>query len=125
VIALPSSICCASFIADDVSSDFRRYSLAHHDEFGFDSKRITNREPMILVFLRSNEQNPETYEVFGTYVSVYRRKNGGVEILTKEIRIFDSARDDHSVESLEMLTHLKHPLIVPLFGIIFQWIRQI
>jgi hypothetical protein len=35
-------------------------------------------------------------------MSLYRRKSDGVEIATKEIRIFDSDRGDHSVESLEI-----------------------
>jgi hypothetical protein len=137
-IALPSSICyipsdvfpdnCQiSFIRGDISSDLGRCSLNARDGFVFGSTRIINREAIIGVLAGydldlctfEREQNAETWELFGTSVSLYRRKSDGVEIAIKEFPNFDSDRDDGSLESLEILTHLKHPSIVPLFGIVF------
>jgi tRNA A-37 threonylcarbamoyl transferase component Bud32 len=127
VIALPSSICyipsdvfpddCQiSFIADDVSYDFWRCS-----------KIFINREAILRVLARydldlfafEREKNPDTCTRFGTSVSLYRSKTGGVEIAAKEIRHFDSIEDSRLLEFLEMLTHLTHPSIVPLFGFVF------
>jgi hypothetical protein len=119
--------CQISFLPGDVPSDLARYSLDRRDIFTFDSKTIINREAIIGVLAGydldlctfEGEHNPETCELIGTSVSVYRRKRDGVEIAMKEIPNFDSDRDDRSLECLEMLTHLKHPSIAPLFGIVF------
>jgi hypothetical protein len=138
VIALPSSICyipndafsddCQiSFIPGDVSYDLGQSSLNRCDGFTFDSKTIINRDAILRVLAGydldlcsfERDQNPETCELFGTSMSLYRRKSDGLEIAIKEIPNFDSHRDERSFESLEKLTHLKHPSIVSLFGIVF------
>jgi serine/threonine protein kinase len=52
-------------------------------------------------------------------VSLYRENGDGRGIVTREIPQLGSDRNDLLFECLEMLTHLKHPSIAPLFGIIF------
>jgi hypothetical protein len=138
VVALPSSTCyipsdvfpddCQlSFIPGDVSCDLGRSCLDGRDVFPFDSETIINREAILRVLAGcaldlctfEGERNPEICELFGTSVSLYRRKSDGLEIAIKEIQNFESNGDDRSLESLEMLTHLKHSSIAPLFGIVF------
>jgi serine/threonine protein kinase len=146
-IALPSSIgyvaptafpdrCQIHFLSHDFSSDFGGYSLDHYDDPCPSRNVLVNEEAILHVlasyhldlsrFEREHEQEHEdkqdskTRELFGTFVNLYRRKSDNFEIAIKEVTYFPSYHAEYLFESLEMLTHLKHPCIAPLFGIVFQ-----
>jgi serine/threonine protein kinase len=123
-VALPSSICYVG--SDAFPAGCSISSLSGDVGIAFDLRMIVNREA-ILRFLAKyyvdlslfeREQDPDICKSFGRFVTLYRRKRDDLQIVTKEFPRPISDQQDPSFESLEMLTHLTHPGICPLFGIV-------
>jgi serine/threonine protein kinase len=90
-------------------------------------QRIVNPKSILRVLANyaldlstfKRKQNPTLSERLGKFVGLYERESDHFEITIKEFPRFGSAKDDALLCLLEMLTHLKHPSIAPLFGIVF------
>jgi serine/threonine protein kinase len=125
-IAIPSSVC---YVSVEVFPSNCRIAIVSDDlssESGLALKveKFINREAILRLLASyaldfgafEQEHNREICERFG---GLYRRKSDSLEIVTKEIANFEFDSSDHLFELLEMLTHLKHPFIAPLCGIVF------
>jgi serine/threonine protein kinase len=73
----------------------------------------------LSTFERTRNPNPNGSERLGRFVGLYQRECDHFDIRIKEFPCFGCATDDALLCLLEMLTHLKHPSIAPLFGIVF------
>jgi serine/threonine protein kinase len=123
-VALPSSICYVGSDAFPLHCSIS--SLSGDVGIPFDLKMIVNREAILRVLAKydvdlsifEREEDPHICERLGRFVRLYRRKSDDVKIVTKDFPRSKSDQQDTSFESLEMLTHLTHPGIFPLFGIV-------
>jgi serine/threonine protein kinase len=111
---------------DDVSLNSEEHFLDPQNGFPFDFQRIVNQKAILRVLANytldlstfDRKQNPNLSERLGRFVGLYQRESDHFEITVKEFPRFGSAKDDALLCLLEMLTHLKHPSIAPLFGIV-------
>jgi serine/threonine protein kinase len=112
---------------DDASFNSEEHFLDPQNGFVFDLRRIVNQKAILRVLAHyaldlstfERKQNPDLSERLGRFLGLYHRESDHFEITIKEFPRSGSATDDGLLCLLEMLTHLKHVCIAPLFGIVF------